>query len=369
MTETADQAVVEAWQGPEEPAPRRRFQPYSLSELVQLPRRNPLIKGLLDRGCMSVMYGNSNSGKTFLALDICLHVALGRAWLGRRVHQGRVLYVAAEGGFGLAERLRAFQIHHNVTNAPFYVISAAVNFRSSAIDVEEIMKEVEALGSVDLIVIDTLARAIAGGDENSPTDMGALVKNTDHLRQGTRAHVMIIHHTGKDSSKGARGHSSLRAAIDTEIAVTKAVDNDVTMEVTKQRDGKTEDKSSFKLKIVTLNHDEDGEPVTSCVLLPATVPGQFKGVRLNKTQSRALLLLDNLIIEKGQMGIPKEGVAKVCFVRISDFQVVLERGNISCSDKPDNVKKQISRIISGLNNSGFTETWEGKIWRIGQVGQ
>lgn len=349
--------------------PPRRLQPYSMEDLAQLPKREPLIKGLLDRGCMSVMYGDSNSGKTFTALDLCLHVALGWTWCKRRVRKSRVLYIAAEGGFGLVERLRAFQLHHNITEVPFHVIPSAVDFRSSVADIEGVIKEAKALGGVDLIVIDTLARAISGGDENSSVDMGMFVKNSDHLRQGTGAHVMVIHHTGKDAARGARGHSSLRAATDTEIAVRKSDDKAITMEVTKQRDGRTGGKFSFKLEVVPLGSDEDGDPITSCVLLPEHSAIQSIGPNINQSQARALSALNTLLAEQGEEGVPKHGMKQVRFVQRKNFTEALEKANISSSDNPDNVKRQIDRIIKSLIKEGFIDSYDDKIWLTGQAGQ
>ncbi|MCC7035725.1 MAG: AAA family ATPase [Alphaproteobacteria bacterium] len=372
MTETAKQAADEAWQKPDllaEPM-RRRMQPYSFGELEKLPKRTPLIKGLLDRGGMSVVYGDSNCGKTFLAIDICLHIALGRSWCRLKVQRGRALYVAAEGGLGIYERLRAFQNHKGIMGPPLHVIPATVDFRSAQRDVDEIISEVKLLGGVEIIVIDTLARAISGGDENSSMDMGAFIRCIDRLRQATGAHVMIIHHTGKIEARGARGHSSLRAATDTEIAVTKSKESIVELEVTKQRDGRIGGKLSFTLEVVSLGRDEDGENITSCVLLPMTITDVSKNTLPSRgNKQRALSVLDNVLAESGELGVPNRGMPSVRFVREADFRKALEQANISSSDKPDNVRRQIDRIISSLNDDGITATYDDKIWLVGQVGQ
>jgi len=109
-----------------------------------------------------------------------------------------------------------------------------------------------------LFVFDTLARCIAGADENSARDMGLVVANLDRIRRATSACVLAVHHTGKDMTAGARGSSALRAALDTELELT-AIDERVTVKVTKQKDG-------AEPKPMRLARIESGD---SCVLVPA----------------------------------------------------------------------------------------------------
>ena len=354
---------------PLHPEQRRRLQPYSWGELNSLPKRSPLIKGVLDQTALSVIYGDSNCGKTFLAIDMALHIAIGRPWRGMRVKQGSVLYVAAEGGLGLTERLQAFWLHHELQEAPsFYLLPTGIDLCGTEADALEVIREAHILDDVVLIVIDTLARAMAGGNENGPDDMGAFLRNCDRIREQTGAHVMIIHHSGKDTSKGGRGHSSLRAAVDAEIEVSKDASGTVTVESKKQRDRRTDDKFSFVLEAVQLGMDEDGEPISSCVLIPTDAPAHKKS-RRSPAISRAVAVLNDLLLERGVRGIPKTGMRELTFVRMSDFRTALEHANISASDKPDNVRRQIQRTIETMNNEGITAAWQDMIWMVGQSGQ
>ena len=110
---------------------------------------------------------------------------------------------------------------------------------------------------------------MAGGDENGPTDMTAFIANLDSLRDATGSHIMIVHHSGKDTAKGARGHSSLRAATDTEIELE--VDGSIrTATATKQRDLEPKDPIVFHLKVHELGRDEDGDAVTTCTIIEAS---------------------------------------------------------------------------------------------------
>jgi hypothetical protein len=209
----------------------------------------PLVHGLLDQGAMTVLYGESNSGKTFVALDICHHIASGTPYNGLPVTQGAVAYIVAEGGRGIAKRIKALRLARpEHADAPLYTIVSPVNMLDPNADLvpltEHLIKHLPQRPV--LVVFDTLSRAMAGGDENSSTDMGALVKNGDLLRNATQAHQLWIHHSGKDRARGARGHSLLRAATDTEIEVA-----DNTIVATKQRDIETRFKSGFVLEPVS----------------------------------------------------------------------------------------------------------------------
>ncbi|RWA81480.1 MAG: hypothetical protein EOQ31_31540 [Mesorhizobium sp.] len=224
----------------------------------------PLVKGLLDQGAMTVLYGESNTGKTFLAMDIAFHIAAGMNWGGMRTAKFPVLYIAAEGGQGARKRAAALASRYSVeaATAAFHYLMHPINLLRADADLGRLIESVRATGMrFGLIVVDTLSRAMAGGDENAPGDMGAMVKHLDALRAATSAHVMVVHHSGKDRAKGARGHSLLRAATDTEIEVA-----DKQIAVTKQRDLDKSFASGFELDVMTLGVDGDGDPVTSCVV-------------------------------------------------------------------------------------------------------
>src|SRR6185437_446689 len=191
-----------------------------------------LVKSLLGTGASSVVFGDSGSGKTFAAIDLAFHIAAGRAWFGFRTSRGCVLYVAGEGSLGVRNRLAAIKKHYQATDLPLGIVTTAVDLRSEQADTDRLIDAAAHLGDefgsrVVLVVIDTLSRALAGGNESASEDMGALVMNIDKLRQATGAHVLLIHHSGKDQAKGALGHSLLRAAVDTEIEVTRDADSAV----------------------------------------------------------------------------------------------------------------------------------------------
>ena len=225
---------------------------------------------------MSVIYGESGCGKTFFALDLALHVAAGIPWRGREVDRGGVLYLALEGSHGIRNRVAAFKAANCAGDAdlPFAVVPVSVNLLDPNADTENVIAAAKAAAAklgvpIKLIVVDTLSRALAGGNENDPKDMGAFVRNLDKIRQALPAHVAVVHHSGKDSAKGARGHSLLRAATDTEIEVTRDPAGKIsTARVTKQRELDCDGRFAFRLESVSLGTNRRGKAVTSCVVRP-----------------------------------------------------------------------------------------------------
>lgn len=233
-----------------------------------------LVEDVITRGGLSVMYGESNSGKSFLACDMACSLAAGVAWLGKRTVRGAVVYVAGEGAESIKLRVLAWCQKHNA-NPSLAIIPAAVNLLDKNADLQRILDACAAVAEhygmpVALIVVDTLARAFGGGNENSSEDMGAVITHADEIRAGTKAHVLFVHHSGKDIAKGSRGHSSLKAATDTEIEVTADEANKLhTAEITKQRDlGSRGEKVTGKFKVVRMSTDQWGKPVTTCVVEP-----------------------------------------------------------------------------------------------------
>lgn len=297
---------------------------------------NYIVKGVLAQEAMSVVYGPSNSGKTFFALDIAYHAAIGAQWRGHRVSQTAVLYLAAEGGRGIANRIVALRHEAGVCDVPFALRRAGMDLLQSEADLQAIFdltKEIKATkpNLPLVIVIDTLSRVMAGGDENSAADMTALIRNIDALRAATGAHIMLVHHTGKDTARGARGHSSLRAATDTEIEVGLIESEDGEARaamVTKQRDYNGGETFAFSLKPIELGTDQDGDTVTSCVVEPADSE-EFKALKrakkgLGGNQKILAETFDQMIAESiarpnpGGLGMPDAG--KFWAVRMEDFR-------------------------------------------------
>lgn len=263
-----------------------------------------LIDGLLDKGAMSVTYGDSNAGKTFVVMDMAYHIATGRPYAGMDVQQGLVVYVAAEGGMGAKKRIVALKQRYPTITPEFLLLASPVDLRRPDADMVPLTKALKAINlPIAFLVIDTLSRAMAGGDENSPVDMGAIVSNVDLIRKAIDpVHVMFIHHTGKDKAKGARGHSLLRAATDTEIEV-EAIDGASpaagTIKVTKQRDMDGSWSQGFRLRVHTIGIKDNGKPVTSCTVdLVGFDEAKAAGAKLTVKEREVLTALEGLQAER-----------------------------------------------------------------------
>ncbi len=223
-----------------------------------------LVQGWLGDGGLSVLFGPSNSGKTFVTLDLTMHVASGIAWRGQKIKAGPVIYVAAEGGTGIHNRLSAIREAKPELSARegFYLLPTSLDLHG--VDDASAVCLAMPRAQIALIVIDTMARSMGAGDENSSRDVSQFVANLDVIRARTGAHVLVVHHSGKNADAGARGSSALRAAIDTEIAIT-----DGKISCIKQRDMKLPDRLFFDLETVELGFDQDGDVVTSAVVVSA----------------------------------------------------------------------------------------------------
>ena len=267
------------------------------------------VEGLLTEGGMSVTYGESNCGKTFFMTDLALHVAIGIKWNGRTTEAGGVIYCALEGSHGISNRVAAFRKHYNLDGEeiPFAIIPVSINLLNPEADTERLIDAIrrameQMKAPVRLVVLDTLSRALAGGNENAPDDMGSLVTNIDRIRQATGVHINAVHHSGKDTAKGARGHSLLRAATDTEIEITKAgKDSPSVASVKKQRDLEIEGEWIFKLQTIELGRNRRDKPVTSCIVVAAdpeeAKPQKPKG---NKWEAIAMDNIKELVSRYGQ---------------------------------------------------------------------
>jgi putative DNA primase/helicase len=232
-----------------------------------------LVEGLMTIGSAVVVYGDSNSGKTFWALSVATAIATGADCYGRKTDPGLVVYLASEAPASIRSRMQAIKKYHNCNLENLVMVPVPMNFYSGdqdAHDVIELVRAVEQIKGqpVRLIIGDTLARMSAGANENSGEDMGPVMARFDQVATATKAALMIIHHNGKDAAKGARGWSGIRAHIDTEIEVVEK-DGIRSVTVTKQRELPSKgDTIYFKLDVVEMGTTKFGSPATTCVAIP-----------------------------------------------------------------------------------------------------
>lgn len=264
------------------------------------------IKGVLPRYGTGIGYGAPSSGKSFSLFDLAMSCARGVDWYGHKVKRCGVVYILAEGAAGFINRVKAYLTYHHLepNDLSLEIIDEAVDLLTG-VQLAEIISAIkdasERIGTVGLIIVDTLNRTMAGGDENSSEDMSAYIRNVQYLADNVEAFVLVVHHSGKDASKGSRGHSCAKGNIDIEIEVTDDAGTH-TLTVRKNRDGEAGACFGFRLEQVQLGEDEDGDRITSCVVIPTDAPKPASRQRALSGVARvALMALNEAILDHGQV--------------------------------------------------------------------
>lgn len=288
----------------EDPAPAaeedkpQRFQVLPAHEFTSRPAPAWIIKHVLPKAELVVLFGASGSGKTFMALDMGAAIARGVDWRGKRVKQGRVVYIAAEGAGGFRNRLVAYAQQHKVAlnELNLGVIHAAPNLLEK-VDALDVARAIQASGGADVVIVDTFAQTTPGANENAGEDMGKALAHCKGIHRATGAVVVLVHHAGKDPTRGARGWSGLRAAADAELEVVREPSGRM-LRLSKQKDGEDELAWGFDLEVVEIGVDEDLEPITSCVVIEAALPSGQPTRKLGPVE----LVVNEVIQEFAQAG-------------------------------------------------------------------
>ena len=283
----------------------QRTSPFvSIDQLLQLPPPEWLVEGLLIETGVSGLFGAPGSFKSFIALDLGLSIAHGIEWHGLRVKQKRVLYICAEGQYGFGVRGLVWREHRvagqAVDPAAFSILPLPVNFLDPACVEQFLAAVAEHTSGFDVFIVDTLARNFGPGDENSTKDMNAFIAGISVLARGG-AHVMIVHHVGKDATKDERGSSAFRGALDGALRLDRdELSERVTLSVKKQKDGPEAEPISLVCVLAEAVHPLTGETVTSripvldapVVRTDAVQAATESGVKLTRKQREALAVID-----------------------------------------------------------------------------
>jgi hypothetical protein len=262
---------------------------FYLRDMGAVSRHDPIkwrIKGVLPQLGIGALFGPSGSAKTFLAIDMALAISEGKRWFGYRTVRCPIVYVCLEGEAGLSNRIRAYRRKTHLAGDVYFVTQPFDLLQS--IDVPDLatsIKECDAVGGV--VIIDTLNRAAPGMDENSSADMGRAIASAKQLQSLIGGLVLLVHHTGKDATKGMRGHSSLFAALDAAIEVNRTGEQRE-WRVSKSKDGSDSTSHPFKLEIVDLGIDEDGDLISSCVVSADSGPTMAVSKPLTHSQQQGM---------------------------------------------------------------------------------
>jgi KaiC/GvpD/RAD55 family RecA-like ATPase len=354
--------LEEEWQG------KRSFPCVWVDDAqAQVVGSSYVIKGLLDELGLGLIYGPTGCGKTFLTIDIAWSVAAGMPWRGRRVKGGLVVYTAAEAGASILRRFSAWRerriVESREERIPVVVITRAANLLDET-EVAELMGALERISEearlpLRLVIFDTLSRSIPGGDENSSHDMTAVVAVADRMRAELKASTLFVHHSGKDASKGARGHSALFAAADMVLSV---VDRVATVE--KVRDGIAGERFGFDLKVVDLGTDEDGDPIATCIVGPGEQISRSKPPKLTSTENVALQALKEVLLQSGEIRAGTSVLpAGIKSARLEAWQMRFRARLGETRETNSNAARQsFFRAKTGLASKKVCGLWEEFAW-------
>jgi len=334
-----------------------------------------LIDDVIEQESMIVTYGESGSGKTFHVIDQDMCIATGQPWFNHKTTQGTVLYVAAEGGKSSENRIFAYKKEKSLVTPKLVLIPSCINLFNPDADINPLIYNIKRIQDetgedIVKVTLDTLARVMSGGNENSSEDMGLLIHHADRIREECKATVHFIHHSGKDLAKGARGHSSLRAATDTEIEVKNVNDRHI-VKITKQRDGEMGREYAFDLKTVVLGENESGKEISTCVPEWDLFYSGAKDTKPPSKPENSMLKLIRDFIDIERIIPPKAVMTKakhppkegqwIC--RISTLKAYVdESGGVSDAAKPESRQKARDRALNGLRDKGYIVMYEDFLW-------
>jgi AAA domain len=329
-----------------------------LATITMTMSPNYLVKGILPRVGLAVVWGPPKCGKSFWVFDLVMHIAIGREWRGHRVHKGAVVYLALEGGGGFANRIEAWR-RRNLGNgqhkdAPFYLLDQSIDLVTEYRDLIESIQAQLSGGTLSVLVIDTLNRALIG-DENDSKDMAKFIRAVDAIRATFDCLVLVVHHCGIVGTR-PRGHTSLAGANDTQIRIERDKDGTVRTTIEHAKDGEAGAVFASKLERVELGPDSDGDQISSCVIVPSD--DIDAGPKLTKTQRFAYEALKKTIDDqtdgitvRADSELANKGVpigARACRAESWRFRFY----QTYPADKLDTKKKALLRATLDLEEAG-----------------
>ena len=324
-----------------------------------------LVKDMLPAKSFAAIYGRSGAGKSFFAMYLAAMVASGREAFGLDTEQGDVVYLALEGGAGLRRRRDALMQRYDLPDdLPVHFVKAQMNLRSTLDDLNALIEVIRERGLQPAVIfIDTLARAYAGGEENSSAEMMQFVSVMAALQDALDCAVCVVHHSGKDETRGMRGSSALLAAVDAELELTRISDDDATEPVctvksTKQKDGMDGLSWSFRLDLMHVSPlDPDATSLVVHPLNEAHEPKRRK--RASGTQKTLLDALQLAISEQGkEVGLDQIPRGQ----KVVNIEVWRTYFDTMTHLQGDSARRTFDREVPKLGQAGHISMWAKWCW-------
>lgn len=332
-----------------------RFKLFGDEELPRLSPMRWLVKGVLPEAGLAAIYGPPSSGKSFLCLCLAIAIAAGTRWFGARVNPTPVVYLWLEGASGFRRRAEAWKlINKKPLPDQFRYILQPFKLTEPA-DIHDLAQTLPA-GAV--VFIDTLNKAAPQTDENSSAEMGKLIEAARALQAHTGGLVVLVHHTGKNPSAGLRGHSSLLAALDTAIEVTR--ENAIRYwHLVKQKDGADGCKHSFTLQEVVLGTDVDGDPISSCCVMESEDDALSNLPMPQGTNQKIVMEALAPLFQAGITGVEGTPPDSLCI----DMEQAVMVGATKLTCPSDKRNTRAREAITGMLSRGVLGSHEGWLWK------
>ncbi len=314
---------------------------YRIHELDNLPKINWLIKDILVDGGIATIYGESGSTKSFLAIDLALHLASGSEWFGLPVSREiPIVYTALEGFIGVRKRIKGWCKKNAISPYNMLITQDTLLLGENGSVESFINHYTELEFHSGMVIIDTLNMACPNIEENSASEMSGVIRKAKLIAEQLNSTVLIIHHSGKDESRGMRGSSSLKASMDTIIYVKQDSNGNCEWSLEKSKDSECGIKYGYRLETIEL--DMDGEVETTCTVKKlGEILDRKKKERLSDQQTRVLDLLKDRLLPSGH----------------DDMDIVIEECcNLWTEHQKDKRAYDMRNIISKLISKGFVDT-------------
>jgi AAA domain len=354
---------------------RRHFELIRFDEIKLGNRRRYVVKNLVPREGLIVVWGPPKCGKSFWLSDLALHVALGWPYRERRVEAGAVIYVTCEGQSGFPARIEAFRRRKLADNntdplldPPFFLLPTRLDLVGE-IDalIADISAQIGEAGCI-LIVIDTLNRSLVGS-ESKDEDMSAYVRACDRLREAFKCAVIVVHHCGTNDQR-PRGHTSLTGATDAQIEVKRDKAGNIVATIEFMKDGPEGDKIVSRLAVVDLGSDEDGERTSSCVVEPSDAMAQSGRAKALRGQAAiAFRMLEKALADAGRPPPDtKDFPRDRSVIPLSRWRAYCQKGGLAEGHNDETFKTAWKRVRHTLQNGGHIGVWNDFVWIVDPQG-
>ena len=333
---------------------------YTAQDLLSFPVASYKVKGILPDVGLGAIYGSSGSGKSFLSLELGACINQGVEFFGIKTQPCEVTVICLEGEGGLQRRIQAWEAAHGkpMPSGVKFIIQPFEMMRAYQVDLL-----IQALPKGGVVFIDTLNRAAPAADENSSKDMGLILEAAKRISRDTEGLVIVVHHTGKDASRGMRGHSSLFAALDGAIEVSRDASGNRSLSVAKSKDGEDGKEVKFRLRTHVLGQDSDGEDITSCTVAPDNSALFVNRQPNGKVQQAALTCIKREINASRFKGKCSSGKDTKC-VRVDDAITALANTltTIASNRRRNRANQLVTALVVGNFLCSGLQNDEGWLW-------